>query len=144
MSSEKKKPFSEKHGPDLRPDPRIAKEIEKRTEKQEIPCARAFEIAGHLKVKPQDVGLTADLMNIKVVKCQLGLFGYKPQNKIVSAEAASDPSLQDAVTEASENNRLACEKAWQIADRLNVGKLKVGNASQANGFKIKRCQLGAF
>ena len=48
------------------------------------------------------------------------------------------------MTGASENNRLACDKAWQIADRLNVGKLKVGNDSQANGFKIKRCQLGAF
>jgi hypothetical protein len=144
MSAEKKKPFSQKHDPDLRPDPRIAKEIEKRSEKQEIPCALAFEIAEGLNATPMDVGLTADLMNIKVVKCQLGLFGYKPRNKIVKAEAAPDPALRDAVTEASESNRLACEKAWQIADRLNVGKLKVGNASQANGFKIKRCQLGAF
>jgi hypothetical protein len=143
MSTEKKV-FSEKHHSNLRPDPGIAKEIEKQSDKQEICCACAFKIAGRLNVRPEKVGLTADLMNIKVVKCQLGLFGYKPRNKIVKAEEASDQALRDAVTGLSEENRLTCEKAWQIADRLNISKLKVCNVSQANGIKIKGCRLGAF
>ena len=144
MSAEKGKPFSEKHPPNLRPDPRIKNEIKKWYQKQELACARAFEIAERLHVRPMEVGRTADLMDIKVVQCQLGLFGYKPEKKIVRAEETSDRSLQEAVLKSSQNNRLTCEKAWQIADRLNISKLKVCNVSQANGIQIKHCQLGAF
>ena len=144
MSAKKKSLYSKKHSPNLRPDPIIEKEISKRCEKQVISCARAFEIAERLKVKPMEVGRTADLMNIQVVKCQLGLFGYKPDNKIVRAEETSNRALQDAVTGSSEGKRLTCEKAWQIADQLNIPKLEVSNVSQASGIKIKSCQLGAF
>ncbi len=144
MPAHKKSHFSKKHSPDLRPDPKIEKEMNHQCEKQEISCFRAFKIAEQLNVTPMEVGRTADLMNIQVVKCQLGLFGYQPENKIVRAEQTSNHALQDAVTETSENNRLTCEKAWQIAERLNISKLKVSNVSQANGIKIKNCQLGAF
>ncbi|MGD9007425.1 MAG: hypothetical protein PVG41_05860 [Desulfobacteraceae bacterium] len=144
MSAKKKSLYSEKHRPNSRPDPIIEKEIKKRCQKPVISCARAFEIARHLNVKPIEVGRTADLMNIKVVKCQLGLFGYQPENKIVKAEETSNQALLDAVTGSSENNRLTCEKAWQIADQLNISKLKVSNVSQADGIRIKNCQLGAF
>jgi hypothetical protein len=144
MSAKKKSLYSEKHRPNSQPDPRIEKEIKERCEKPEISCFRAFKIAAHLNVKPMEVGRTADLMNIQLVKCQLGLFGYQPGNRIVKAEKTSNRALHDAVTESSENNRLTCEKAWQIADQLNISKLKVSNACQAKGIKIKSCQLGAF
>lgn len=144
MSVKKKSQYSEKHRPHLRPDTRIAKEINERCQNQAISCFRAFEIAERLNVKPMEVGRTADLMNIRLVKCQLGLFGYQPENKIVKAEETSNQALQDAVAESSENNRLTCENAWQIAGQLNVSKLKVSNVSQAKGIKIKSCQLGAF
>lgn len=144
MPAKKRSLYSEKHRPNSHPDPRIEKEIKERCEKQEISCFRAFKIAERLNVKPVEVGRTADLMNMKVVKCQLGLFGYKPNNKIVRAEETSNRALQDAVNEYSENNCLTCEKAWQIADQLNISKLTVSNVSQANGIKIRNCQLGAF
>ena len=144
MSDKKKSLYSEKHRPNLRPDPRIEKAMKERCRNQEISCFRAFEIAERLNVKPMEVGRTADLMNIRLVKCQLGLFGYQPENKIVKAEETSNRALQDAVADSSENNRLTCEKAWQIADQLNISKRKVSNVSQARGIKIKSCQLGAF
>lgn len=144
MSAKKKSPYSEKHGPDSRPDPRIEQEIRQRCEKEAISCLRAFEIAERLNVGALEVGRTADLMNIRVVKCQLGLFGYTPENKIVRAEKTSNQALLDAIEESSENNRLTCEQAWKIARQLNIGKRKVSNVSQAAGIKIKNCQLGAF
>lgn len=144
MSAHNKSHYSKKHSPDACPNPEIEKEIQHQCEKQVISCVRAFKIAEKLNVKPMEVGRTADLMNIRLVKCQLGLFGYKPENKIVKDEQTSNQALQDAVTRKSENKRLACEKAWQIADRLHISKLKVSNVSQANGIKIKNCQLGAF
>jgi hypothetical protein len=144
MSAKKKSLYSEKHSSNMRPDPMIEKEINDRCGKQVISCARAFQIAERLKVKPMEVGRTADLMNIQVVKCQLGLFGYKPDNKIVRAEETSNRALQDAVTGSSEDKRLTCKKAWQIAGQLKISKLEVSNVSQSNGIKIKSCQLGAF
>jgi hypothetical protein len=144
MSAKKKRPYSEKHSPDSRPDPRIEKEIRQWGENKAISCFRAFDIAERLNVKTREVGRTADLMNIRVVKCQLGLFGYTPENKIVRAEKRSNQALLDAVEGSSENNRLTCEQAWQIAHQLGIGKRKVSNVSQAAGIKIKNCQLGAF
>ena len=144
MSAKKGKSFSEKHGSNLKPDPIIEKEMKKRSADLEISCALAFEIAKDLGMTPEEVGRTADLMNVSVVKCQLGLFGYKPHKKIVKAEDTSDQSLKDAVIESTENNRLSCKNAWKIAGQFNVSKLTLGNVSQANGIKIKSCQLGAF
>lgn len=144
MSAKQKSLYSQKHHPDLHPDPRIEKEIKQRCKEQAISCFRAFEIADRLNVKPIEVGRTADLMNIRLVKCRLGLFGHKPKNKVVRAKETSNRALQDAIADSSENNQLTCEKAWQIADQLNISKLTVSNASQAKGIKIKNCQLGAF
>ena len=144
MSTKKGKTYSQKHDQNLLPDPMIEKEMHKRATNQEIPCALAFEIAGDLGMTTMAVGQTADLMNIAVVKCQLGLFGYKPENKIIKAQDTSNQSLKDAIIESAENNRLSCKRAWQIAVQFNINKLVVGNVSQANGIKIKSCQLGAF
>ena len=144
MSTKKGKTFSEKHDPNLLPDPVIEKEMRKRAIKQTIPCALALEIARDLSMTTMEVGQTADLMNISVEKCQLGLFGYQPEKKIIKAEDTSNLSLKGAIIESAENNRLSCERAWQIAGQFNVNKLVVGNVSQANGIQIKSCQLGAF
>lgn len=144
MSAKKRKPYSKKHDLNLRPDPRIEKEMRNRTASREIPCALAFEIAESLHVGPEEVGRTADVLDIPLVKCQLGLFGYKPENKIVMAEDAPNQALKDAINGSSENSRLSCEKVWQIAVRLNMSKLTVGNACQAGRVKIKTCRLGAF
>jgi len=144
MSAKKGKSFSEKHSSNLHPDPIIEKEMKKRDANQEIACVLGIEIAKELGMTPMEVGRTADLMNISVVKCQLGLFGYKPEKKIVKAEDTSNRSLKDAIIGSAENNRLSCEKAWQIAGQFSISKLKVSNVSQANGIKIKSCQLGAF
>ncbi len=144
MSTKKEKAFSEKHNPNLPPDPMIEREIRNRVTNQEIPCALAFEISRDLGMTTMEVGQTADLMNFAVVKCQLGLFGYQPLKKIITAEDTSNQSLKDAIIESAENNRLSCKRAWQIAEQFNIKKLAVANISQANGIQIKTCQLGAF
>ncbi len=144
MSKRKGKAFSDKHKPNLLPVPLIEREMRKRAANREIPCAVAFKIARDLSMPPMAVGQTADLMNIAVVKCQLGLFGYQPEKKIVKAEDTPNQSLKEAILESAENNRLSCEKAWQIAEQFKINKLAMGNVSQANGIQIKKCQLGAF
>ncbi|OEU63138.1 MAG: hypothetical protein BA867_07180 [Desulfobacterales bacterium S5133MH16] len=144
MDLQNGKRFVEKHGPDAKPDSVIKNEILKRTHKNEVPCAVAFEIAKELRVSADAVGMTVDLINYRLVKCQLGLFGYQPKKKIVKPQHTVTEDLKDAISEALVQGRLSCKSAWDIASRLEVHKMKVSGACEAMGVKIKPCQLGAF
>ncbi len=144
MSSNTGAKYSEKHGRDARPDPMLEKEIRKRLKNQVIPCAVVFNMAGELNVAPGEIGKTADLLDIPLSKCQLGLFGYIPDKKIVRAEKTDNRELMDAIEEALINDRLPCEAAWKIAARFKTPKLKIGNICEGHGIKVKPCQLGAF
>jgi hypothetical protein len=144
MSLRKSKNFSKKHGPDKKPDTLIKNEILKRTNDEEVSCTMAFEIAKALQISPETVGKTADLMNFKLTKCQLGLFGYQPQKKIAKSQDSIKVDVKDAVSEALVQGRLSCEHAWDIASRLNVSKITVSGVCEAMEVKIKDCQLGAF
>jgi hypothetical protein len=144
MSSHKGKDFSTKHGPDEKPDALIKNEILKQTKNGKLPCAVAFEIAMVLKISPDTVGKTADLMNFKLTKCQLGLFGYQPEKKIVKPQDDIKMDVKDAVSDAIDQGRLSCLDAWNIASRLHISKMNVSGACEAMGIKIENCQLGAF
>ena len=75
------KKFAEKYGPNAKPDSLIEDKILRCIKNSELACAVAFEIAEELQVSPDAVGMTADLLNVKLVKCKLGLFGHKPQKR---------------------------------------------------------------
>ena len=140
----KKSKFSEKYGPDEKPDPAIREKILERTRKDEVACAVAFEIAKELEVTPAEVGKTMDLMEYRLVKCQLGLFGYQPEHAIVEPRHPENNQIPEAIKNGMINERLPCKTAWEIASSFNVKKLTVSNACEAMGIKIKPCQLGAF
>ena len=144
MSLPKGKTFSTKHGPDEKPDTSIKNEILKQTKNEKIPCAVAFEIAKVLRISPEKVGKTADLMNFKLTKCQLGLFGYQPKKKIVNPQENIKEDVKNAISDALAQGRLSCKQAWDIAHRFHVGKMTVSGACEALGIKINDCQLGAF
>ena len=144
MSLDKGKTYSAKHRPDEKPDTSIKNEILKKTKNKKIPCAVAFEIAKTLQVSPKEVGKTADLMNFRLTKCPLGLFGYQPKKKIVKPQDSINADVKDAVSAALVQGRLSCQSAWGIASRLRTSKMTVSGACEAMGIKIKDCQLGAF
>jgi len=120
----------------------------------ELPCAAAFEVAAANDWTPERVGAVADRLGFHLVKCQLGLFGYPPRKKIVTPLETVDDDLSAAIRsavnlstsnrEGTENNRLSCRRAWQIADQFNVGRMVVSAACETLEIKIKPCQLGAF
>jgi hypothetical protein len=112
--------------------------------KDSLPCAVAFEICEQLKVVPLQVGKTADLMDIRLVKCQLGLFGYAPKKSIVKPLAVIKPDLKAAIMAGLRDDRLPCREAWRISDLLGYHKLQVAGACDGLGIKIAPCQLGAF
>ncbi len=144
MKFRKSKKFAEKHGPDAKPDSLIQAEILKHAKNNELPCAVAFEIAKDLGIAVGLVGITADLIDFRLVKCQLGLFGYYPQKKMITPDTQLDPDLKDAVSEALINAQLPCKSAWEIASRFNIRKMTVSGVCEALKVKIKPCQIGAF
>ena len=125
-------------------DRTLVAEIEKRAPEGILPCAVAFDIATILGVSPREVGRAADQIRCKLTKCQLGLFGYSPQKKIVSAKLPADAGIVEAVRSDAADGHLSCAAAWEIADRFAVRKMVVSAACEALGIKVKPCQLGAF
>jgi hypothetical protein len=144
MSRDKEHKFSDKHKAAEKPNPEIKNKIEKRSKNNEIPCAVAFEIVEDIGVLPAEVGKTIDLMNYKLVKCQLGLFGYTTEKKIVTPQDTTNQDLKNAIQNALVDERLPCISAWEIAARFQIPKLTVSGIAEAMGVKIKPCQLGAF
>ena len=136
--------FTKKHGDRAKPDPAIQQEIENRTKDGKLACAVAFDIASRLGVEAAAVGKTGDLMNVRLVKCQLGLFGYQPDKKKVKPIKDADPAIVAAIRSGLEAERLPCHTAWEIAKRFEVRKMTVSGVCEAIGIKIKPCQLGAF
>jgi len=138
--------FAAKHGQDSKEgvDAAIRTKLEKETREGTLSCAAAFTLVTDLNRTPAEIGKAADLLGIRLVKCQLGLFGYSPEKKIVRPSATVDPLLQEAIRGELQSGRLACRNAWDLAKRFRLPRMAVSAACEALGIKVKPCQLGAF
>lgn len=136
--------FAKKHPPGEKPDPALQDRILTSAKDGELPCAVAFAVAEELGVSAHEIGKTADLLDLRLTKCQLGLFGYTPEKKIVKPLPGVDPDIQRAIRKTSIDNRLSCRDAWDIAASFKVPKMRISGACEAMKIKINKCQLGAF
>ncbi len=144
MTREQGPKFSEKHGAGAQIDPTMKQKIKDKIKNNEISCAVAFQISDELATTPSDVGKGIDLLDTRLVKCQLGLFGYGPGKKAVKPKPPQSPDLAEAIREALVEKKLSCRAAWQIAQQFKIPKMTVSAACEALGIKVKPCQLGAF
>ena len=143
MTREQGPKFSEKHGADTEINPAVKQKVEDKSKDNEISCAVAFQIAEEVRTTPIDVGKGIDLLDIRLVKCQLGLFGYGPGKKAVKPKPPQSPDLEEAIRVALAEKKLSCRAAWDRANRFKVPKMAVSAACEAINNKIKPCQLGA-
>ena len=125
-------------------DERIAAAIRERARKETLRCATAFQIAEELGVMPMAVGKTADALEVRLSRCQLGLFGHGEQNRVVEPAEEVTPELEQAIREGLILGRLPCAVAWAIASRFGMPKLHVANGAEKLGIRIAQCQIGAF
>lgn len=125
-------------------DERIMAIVNERAKEGTLGCAEAFRIAAELDVPPQVVGEAADAAHVRLVRCQLGLFGYGERKRLVRPAQNVPPELEQAIRESLAEGRLPCATAWAIADRLGLERMDVSNAAERLGIRIKPCQLGAF
>jgi hypothetical protein len=136
--------YSAKHAPGASPDERIAGAVREKAVEGALPCVEAERIGAVLGVKLEEVGRTLDLLELRIGRCQLGLFGYGPERKAVQPAASVSPDLAEAIRGRLADGRLPCKAAWEIAEELKVTRMEVSAACETKKIRIKPCQLGAF
>jgi hypothetical protein len=143
MTEKDKGHFARKH-PGVTLDEGIAQEIRAQVLEGGLFCAIAFKIARDLSITPGDVGRSADLLELPILKCQLGLFGYPPQRRVVKPAESVAPDLEEAIQKELVNGRLSCAAAFTLAAKCKVPKMVISSACEKMRIKINSCQLGTF
>ena len=139
--------YSAKHPEGTKLQPELAAAVTEQAADGQISCAAAHQAAKDKQVAPAKIGQTIDLLEYRIIKCQLGLFGYEPEKKVVTPAAKAEISaeLQAALEErADAKGRIACADCWQIADSLSMPRMAVSAACETLDMKVTPCQLGAF
>lgn len=146
MTHEHEGKYSAKHPAGTTYEPDIAAAIKEKADNGRISCTAAHGLAADFGVTPSEIGKTVDLLEYRIIKCQLGLFGYSPEKKITTALEDMPDALRDQLQESGSagNGRISCSVCWEIAKMLNIGKMTVSSACESLGLKIGPCQLGAF
>ena len=136
--------YKKKHPPERRASEEIVQAIKEKIKDDELSCVHAEAIARDKGTTLAEVGTNLDLLEIRIGKCQLGLFGYAPASKTVGPASSVAPELAAAIRSALNNERLPCAAAWTIATSLGIPRMAVAGACETMKIKIKPCQLGAF
>lgn len=136
--------YSTKHPDGTAYDPALADALRERAEDGRITCVAAFEVADALGASPEEVGKTADLLEYRIIKCQLGLFGYSPEKRIVRPSEHVPDDLRRRLLAAVADGKISCSAVWDIAAELSLDKMTVSGACEGLGLKVGPCQIGAF
>ena len=123
---------------------KLIEEIKIKQQEGKLPCASAFDIASRLDVLPIEVGKAVDLLNIRLNKCQLGLFGYGKNIKKIKSISDISEQIENCIHQLSKDKTISCINVWNIAQQTNSSKMHIANACESINIKIKPCQLGAF
>lgn len=136
--------YAAKHGDGARLVPEIQQALEQVIKEGTASCAALHKIANDLDVPPSEVGKATDLMEVRLTRCQMGLFGYSPEGRIVRPADVVSPELETAIRGALIDGKVPCRLSWDIAKRFGVAKMDVARACETLRIKISSCQLGAF
>ena len=136
--------YSRKHSSHEKPDTTLAEAVRGAAEGGRISCAAVFRIFAAQNVEASEAGKTVDQLNIKLVRCQLGLFGNSPEQGVLEPVEDVPHELVSAIRNHLVEGRLPCANAWKIAEELNLKRTDVGCAAETLNIRIKPCQLGAF
>ncbi|MBW2544167.1 MAG: hypothetical protein JRD43_01580 [Deltaproteobacteria bacterium] len=136
--------YAAKHAAGTRPAPGIEEAVRDEIKDGHITCAAIHKIAGDLKVIPAEVGVAVDLMEARLSRCQMGLFGYTPDRRIVEPASEVSPELEAAIRKSLVDGRITCLSCWGIAEEFGITKMDVASACETLQLRIFSCQIGAF
>jgi hypothetical protein len=145
MTHEYEGHYSAKHAPNAELNRGLAKILTDRCRDGRLTCASAFVIAKNTGASPSEIGRTADLLEIKVTACQLGLFGYgKGKRNMAKLQEVVPAEVEQALRDGLVNGRLPCKVAWDIACRFGLPKPKITAVCERLKIRLGPCQLGTF
>ncbi len=144
MTHQDKGHFAAKHKNVPAIQPELANLIHETALDGRLSCGDAFAIASQLILPPARVGVALDVLEISITQCQLGLFGYSPERKIIKPLSDPPGPLVQAIRESQTQTAISCADLWQVAARQGISKLEAAGACETLGIKIRPCQLGAF
>jgi hypothetical protein len=144
MTRKDKGSYGKKHAPEIPLNPAIAEAVKEGLSEGKLSCAGAFKIAARLKVPPGEVGICLDLLETRIIQCQLGLFGDGSSDKKVKSAETVSPAVEAAIRASLVQGKLSCGSAWEIAGKLKMAKKEIASACEALKIKISSCQLGSF
>ena len=147
MAHEDAGKYAAKHPPGTALNEQIAKAIRVKSSGGKLVCAMGEKISKELKVGIVEVGITADLLEMKIKECQLGLFGWgeKPNHgKDILATDSVSAEIKSSLEKAAVKGMVTCAALWTIADRLGVKRKVVSAACETLKLRIRSCQLGTF
>ena len=124
--------YAAKH-PNGKIDKAVADAIADKQKQGRITCVAAHAIARKQGCSPKVVGMNIDLLEKKIRRCQLGLFGYGLKK-----------TLKTAIRKAMVGDRITCQATWELAQNMGMTRMELSSACEAMKIKISRCQLGAF
>ncbi len=135
--------FAQKHVK-RQSDPDVAGKIRDLSVNNRITCANAHRAATSLEISPEEIGIQIDLLEFKIIACQMGLFGYADTQKKLDLIADIDSTLDKAIDLKTVEHRISCLDCWKIAQQIKAKKLSVGSACEKKKIRIRPCQLGIF
>lgn len=124
--------------------PEIAEKLAAGAREGAIDCAAAHRIAKSAGFPVDQIGVQADLLELRIARCQLGLFGYGPEKKRLDPKVAVSDGLKADIIDTQEGGSLSCHRAWDLAKTHKISKMEMGSACEKLEIRIKPCQLGAF
>ncbi|MGD8252630.1 MAG: hypothetical protein PVF20_09960 [Desulfobacterales bacterium] len=138
------------HGPKpetedtIPPDPQLVEALLDASSGHQVSCGKAHRISKTVGRSPAEVGRAMDRLGLRITRCQLGLFGHRPEKRIVKPAPSVSSELEHQIRSRLEGERLSCRAAWDLARQLGIPRLGVAEACETLSVKIKPCQLGAF
>ncbi len=135
--------YAKKHQ-DRSQNPDIAAKIQASAKEGMIDCTSVHRIAKTIGCPPAEVGVQADLMELRIARCQIGLFGYGQGKKNLNPDVEISEALKTEILNSREQGPIPCRRCWDIALAHKISRIDMGSACEKLEIKIKPCQIGAF
>lgn len=109
-----------------------------------LSCPVGWKIAGDMAIPRIAVGAVMDKLGARIAECQLGFF--KVDKTPYPDSAPQEPSAEIAagLRELDAAHDLTCQTVFELARRLKTAPIRVSEAANILGLKIRNCQLGCF
>jgi hypothetical protein len=143
MTHQDKGNYAGKH-PGRSIDPVIEKKLETLKDQNQITCAAAHRAAAELNRPPADIGIQMDLMELRLIRCQLGLFGHGSDAGSADKDIDVPDDLKARVVNTAREGRISCKDCWDIAAEFKISRPDMGVVCEQLTLRIESCQLGAF